>query len=113
MIIESGMIVIWHGTWQTVPDGYYICDGNNGTPDLEGRLPFCGNFIEAAGSVAGLWAHDHPGTTFPHTHTLVAGSDIGAGIGYDKELDEAEPVVTLSDNDEKLIGIGMYYIMKA
>lgn len=36
--IPSGTIVMWHGTIANIPAGYVICDGNNGTPNLLGRM---------------------------------------------------------------------------
>lgn len=33
MVIQTGMILMWHGG-DTIPDGWAICDGNNGTPNL-------------------------------------------------------------------------------
>jgi hypothetical protein len=29
-----GMIVMWSGTAETIPEGWAICDGTNGTPNL-------------------------------------------------------------------------------
>ncbi len=34
--IPVGGIIMWSGS--TVPDGWALCDGNNGTPDLRGRF---------------------------------------------------------------------------
>lgn len=33
-----GMIVMWSGTLATIPAGWHLCDGTNGTPDLRGRF---------------------------------------------------------------------------
>jgi hypothetical protein len=44
--LPKGSIIAYHGP--TVPDGWVICDGNNGTPDLRGR------FIMGQGSGTGL-----------------------------------------------------------
>jgi hypothetical protein len=41
--VPSGAIFMWSGSVATIPAGYYLCDGNNGTPDLRGR------FVIAAG----------------------------------------------------------------
>lgn len=30
----GGRIMMWSGTTDTIPDGWVLCDGNNGTPDL-------------------------------------------------------------------------------
>ena len=32
--VPAGVIMIWHDTLLTVPSGWYVCDGTNGTPDL-------------------------------------------------------------------------------
>lgn len=34
--IPSGFIGMWSGT--TIPEGWALCDGENGTPDLRGRF---------------------------------------------------------------------------
>ncbi|MBQ9344496.1 MAG: hypothetical protein IJT88_04705 [Kiritimatiellae bacterium] len=33
-----GAIVIWSGAANRIPDGWKLCDGDNGTPDLRGRF---------------------------------------------------------------------------
>ena len=35
-VIPSGGIIIWSGS--TVPNGWHLCDGTNGTPDLRNRF---------------------------------------------------------------------------
>jgi len=34
----TGMVIIWSGKETNVPQGWAICDGKNGTPDLRGRF---------------------------------------------------------------------------
>lgn len=34
----TGMIVMWSGTIATIPSGWYLCNGSNGTPDLRNRF---------------------------------------------------------------------------
>jgi len=33
-----GMILLWSGSIATIPEGWHICDGNAGTPDLTDRF---------------------------------------------------------------------------
>lgn len=40
----SGMIMLWSGSIGSIPSGWYLCDGSNGTPNLTDR------FIIGAGS---------------------------------------------------------------
>lgn len=42
--IPVGGIILWSGAVSTVPDGWALCDGDNGTPDLRDR------FVIGAGS---------------------------------------------------------------
>lgn len=42
--VPSGIIVMWSGASDAIPSGWYLCDGQNGTPDLRNR------FIVGAGS---------------------------------------------------------------
>lgn len=44
VLIPMGVIVLWHGSVASVPAGWNLCDGTNGTPNL------VGNFIVGAGA---------------------------------------------------------------
>lgn len=76
--IPSGVITMWSGSIASIPSGWYLCDGTNGTPDLRSK------FIVGAGSTynpgntggsadATLVSHTHTATvTDPgHTHSVV------------------------------------------
>ncbi len=77
--IPTGMISLWYGSIGSVPLGWYLCDGTNGTPDLRDK------FVVGAGSAYSVAAtggstdaivvsHTHTATsvvTDPgHSHTL-------------------------------------------
>jgi hypothetical protein len=36
--IPSGAIAIWHGLIASIPTGWYLCNGSNGTPDLRDKM---------------------------------------------------------------------------
>ena len=42
--VLSGIIAVWSGSEGSIPSGWYLCNGSNGTPDLRNR------FIVGAGS---------------------------------------------------------------
>ena len=42
--IPSGVIMLWSGLSSNIPEGYVLCDGNNGTPNLTDK------FVIGAGS---------------------------------------------------------------
>jgi hypothetical protein len=84
--IPTGMISLWYGSIGSVPVGWYLCDGTNGTPDLRDR------FVVGAGSTYSVAAtggskdavvvsHTHTATstvTDPtHTHSLMGANTAG------------------------------------
>ena len=46
-----GMIVMWYGT--TVPNGWAICDGSNGTPDLRDKFIVGAGYSYGKGATGG------------------------------------------------------------
>lgn len=36
--VPAGGIIMWSGSAASLPTGYVLCDGTNGTPDLRGRF---------------------------------------------------------------------------
>lgn len=77
-VIPAGMISLWYGAVGSVPSGWYLCDGTNGTPDLRDRfIVGAGNTysVNATGGTADAVVVDHTHTatsvvTDPgHVHT--------------------------------------------
>ena len=80
--IPAGMISLWYGSLGSIPVGWYLCDGTNGTPDLRDRFVIAAGSSYAVGATGGvatntlttneLPAHTHTATvTDPgHSHTL-------------------------------------------
>jgi hypothetical protein len=83
-IIPAGVITMWSGSIATIPTGWLLCNGSNGTPDLRDR------FIVGAGSTYAVAAtggsadaivvsHSHSATstiTDPgHYHNMGNGSE--------------------------------------
>ena len=78
--IPSGFIGLWSGSSATIPPGWYLCDGNNGTPNLKDRFVIgAGNSysVNATGGSANatLVSHSHGVGSYSavsngaHTHT--------------------------------------------
>jgi microcystin-dependent protein len=99
--IPSGLIAMWSGSIGSIPSGWYLCDGSNGTPNLTDR------FIIGAGSsyavngnggsssvtltTNNMPAHTHTATSTVtdsgHTHVVGSrDSDAGFGGGYSQEF---------------------------
>ena len=84
----SGMIAMWSGTLATIPTGWYLCDGDNSTPNLLDRfilsVPDASTNPGTTGgahtktiATANLPSHTHTFTTgnsSSHTHSFTTGS---------------------------------------
>ena len=86
--LPTGCIILWSGAIGSIPSGFYLCNGANGTPDLRDR------FIVGAGSSysvaqtggsadAIVVSHNHTATsvvTDPgHLHSSNGGVNVGSG----------------------------------
>lgn len=49
----SGGIIMWYGNIASIPTGWYLCDGTNGTPDLRDKFLVCAGSTYAVGDVGG------------------------------------------------------------
>jgi hypothetical protein len=62
--VESGFIWIWHGSVASIPRGWHLCDGSDGTPDLRSKFVLCtDNSSYPVGSTGGSLSHSHGVTT--------------------------------------------------
>ena len=66
--IPSGGIILWSGSTGSIPSGWYLCDGTNGTPDLRN------SFIVGAGSTYAVNATGGTADAIvvSHTHTATS-----------------------------------------
>lgn len=105
-LVPSGGIIMWSGSIATIPSGYVLCNGANGTPDLRDKFivgakqddsgvaktNITGSLTQAGGAVshshgAGTYAgpsHYHSGPSHRHTgpshyHTINNPNDMYAG----------------------------------
>jgi hypothetical protein len=66
--IPTGMISLWYGSIGSVPLGWYLCDGTNGTPDLRDR------FVVGAGTTYSVAATGGSTDAIVVSHTHIATS---------------------------------------
>jgi hypothetical protein len=52
--IPSGSIIRWSGSIGSIPVGYYLCNGSNGTPDLRDRFVIGAGNSYAVGNTGGF-----------------------------------------------------------
>jgi microcystin-dependent protein len=76
-VVPSGCIILWSGASGSIPATYYLCDGNNGTPDLRNRFIVGAGDSYSVNQTGGsadsiVVSHTHTATvTDPgHTHTV-------------------------------------------
>jgi len=90
-----GFIGLWSGPLNSIPQGWTLCNGSYGSPDLRGRFVQCVNDAENPGSKGGWESHNHTYTQVPqHTHTI---TDPGHNHGF--KYDEIEALAAPSPNN--------------
>lgn len=83
MHFPKGAIVIWYGNingrMMPVPDGWALCDGTNGTPDLRGKIPLGsqGNNLNQVGGAETVAITLQTANLPPHKHTYWTGTTAG------------------------------------
>lgn len=137
--VPSGVITMWSGSITSIPSGWYLCNGANGTPDLRGKFIY-GASIDADVATTGGSAdavnvsHNHSGstnTTGSHTHSISTangadgttkpfGSQIGSAYitRYTNSAGSHSHTVTVNTSGESGVGknlppyMKLAYIMK-
>lgn len=89
-LLKTGMILLWSGTIATIPTGWALCNGTNGTPNLGDRFVVGAGGTYAIGSFGGSQGHDHivtvqgTGLTVdqmpPHNHQVGTGQYTPDGV---------------------------------
>jgi hypothetical protein len=97
--LPSGVIVIWSGSTGSIPSGYVICDGTNGTPDLRNSFVLGAGNTYSVGQTGGstdaiVVSHTHTATvTDPgHVHAIHQ-APVGGGGGGGAFLDTSGTTV--------------------
>ena len=111
--VVSGSIILWSGSIVSIPSGYVLCDGNNGTPDLRDK------FIRGAGSsynpgdTGGQNTHTHTFIGNSHTHQIQTGKDVAqSGASYNATSTGTQVSGTNSVESNQPPYYALAYIMK-
>jgi microcystin-dependent protein len=71
--IPAGMIAMWSGSIGSIPSGWYLCDGSNGTPNLTDRFIIGAGSTYAVNGTGGASAVTLTTNNMPsHTHTATS-----------------------------------------
>ena len=81
--VPAGGIIMWSGSTGSIPSGWFLCNGSNGTPDLRNRFVVGAGGSYGVGATGGadsvtlstsqIPAHSHSGSTSSaggHNHTF-------------------------------------------
>jgi len=76
----SGLIALWSGSIASIPSGWYLCDGNNSTPDLRDKFVAGAGSSYAVGDTGGEATHVLTIAEMPvHDHVVTGGTAGGSG----------------------------------
>lgn len=77
--VPSGGIILWSGSTASIPAGWHLCDGSNGTPNLQDQFVVGAGNSYAVGATGGADTVTLSTSQMPsHTHTFSGTTD---GIG--------------------------------
>ena len=82
LLVQSGTIAMWSGLIANIPDGWFLCDGSNSTPDLRTR------FVQGAadGVEAGGTGGSSTATPANHSNHTVTQPSAHAALGTHQHL---------------------------
>jgi len=90
--IPSGLISLWSGAIGSIPSGWLLCDGTNGTPNLKDSFIVGAGNLYSVGGTGGstdavVVSHTHTATststvTDPGHHHNYTGPSSGSGGGF-------------------------------
>jgi hypothetical protein len=81
--VPTGVITMWSGSIATIPAGWALCDGTNGTPNLKDRFIVGAGNSYAVGGTGGSSTHTHLNNDHAHSTTSSGSHQHATGIGFD------------------------------
>jgi hypothetical protein len=88
----QGGIIMWSGSIDSIPSGWALCDGTNGTPDLRNRFVIAagGNYDVGATGDGSIPSHTHAfsattNSTGSHRHAIPYTTEMGYKYGTQRD----------------------------
>lgn len=98
-----GSVTMWHGSVESIPGGWLICDGQNGTPDMRDKFVIGAGTSYALNNAGGDMSHIHNFTGNGHKHYPAGLTDVqsgGGAFGYSSAGgSESESTVAVGTTD--------------
>lgn len=100
--IPSGVITMWSGSIASIPSGWFLCDGTNGTPNLRDR------FVVGAGSTYAVAATGGSADAIVVSHTHTATSSVtDPGHFHGSQYDNRTPSgIDSAGSQSEIAGVG-------
>ena len=80
--VPAGTILPWYGEKANIPNGFALCDGTNGTPDLRDRFLVGAGTTYSLGAKGGEATHKLTGKELPSQSANVSGLVLVGSKGY-------------------------------
>ena len=118
----AGIITLWSGAKIAIPSGWFLCDGTNGTPNLQDRFIIGAGSTYAVGATGGesthvltteeLPAHNH---SYPSVINGTSGTSpiFDSGIQYSTSTGATGNTGSGTAHENKPPYYALCYIMKA
>lgn len=91
--IPAGLIAIWSGPSLTIPEGWVLCDGNNGTPDLRDKFVIGAQALNV-GFQGGATTHQHANALTTeggaHTHASDGGHQHDTAAAHQHSIPQSD-----------------------
>ena len=101
-LVPSGLISMWSGS--IVPEGWFLCNGENGTPDLRNRFIVGAGAEYDIGATGGEKTHTLSTSEMPsHKHTINVNTEPGST--YDDEGNDYLSVIDSNSGSTRLAGL--------
>jgi microcystin-dependent protein len=82
-VLPTGIIVMWNSTAASIPAGWQLCNGSNGTPDLRGQFVVGAGGAYTPGDTGGASSVTLSANAMPiHTHELTGSLTTGSAGGH-------------------------------
>ena len=86
-VLPTGMIVMWNSTAASIPTGWQLCNGSNGTPDLRGQFVVGAGGSYTPGDTGGASSVTLSANAMPiHTHELTGSLTTGSAGSHTHTL---------------------------
>lgn len=100
--LPAGVIMMWSGSIETIPAGWALCNGLNGTPDLRDRFVVAAGNNYTPGNSGGansVTVNAHAHSLPNHTHTFSGTGNAAPSTGnFDTALGGGGPLLTNSNH---------------